>query len=138
VLAETGAHTVVELMAHVWSPLLETTIRRAGARRVVFLHDWRAHPGDATALVTGWLAASARRGDRIVALSHHVATDIAAACPEQAAKVLVLFHPDFDYGVTAPAPAGAPLRVVFLGRLAAYKGLDVFVSAAEQARARGA
>lgn len=136
VIQEAGADTVVELMPHLWSPFLEAPIRRAGARRVALLHDWRAHPGDATALATSWLAASALRADRVVTLSRHVAGLVTKARPDVADKVLVLFHPDFTYSA-ADAPLGR-LRVLFLGRLAAYKGLGVFVDAVEQARANAA
>lgn len=135
VINESGADTVVELMPHVWSPLLEAPIRQAGARRIAVLHDWQAHPGDATSLATRWLAASALRADRVVTLSRHVADVIATARVAAAGKLLPLFHPDFGY-VAADAPQG-PLRVLFLGRLVAYKGLGVFVDAVEQARANG-
>lgn len=135
-IKDSETDTVVELMPHLWSPFLEAPIRQAGARRIAVLHDWQAHPGDATALATRWLAASTLRADRVVTLSRHVADVIATARPAAAGKLLPLFHPDFGY-VAADAPQG-PLRVLFLGRLAAYKGLGVFVDAVEQARANGA
>jgi glycosyltransferase involved in cell wall biosynthesis len=137
VLVQENARTVVELMGHVWSPFFEGAIKAAGVRRVTLLHDWRAHPGDASALATRWLAGSALRADRIVTLSHFVGSQVLRASPSSATRLVELFHPDFDYGVSAGLREEGPLRIAFLGRLASYKGLDVLVDAVERARAQG-
>lgn len=130
---------VVELMPHLWSPFFEDLPARAGARRAAVLHDWRAHPGDGSGLATRWLAASALRADRVFTLSRAVAEQVIASRPDAAGRVAALFHPDFRFSpAAAPARAAGPLRVLFMGRLMAYKGLDLFVAGAEQAKARGA
>jgi glycosyltransferase involved in cell wall biosynthesis len=128
---------VVELMPHVWSPFLEDVPRRLGVRRASIVHDARAHPGDPSAIATSWLLRSAMRADRIVTLSTYVANEIVKRRPDLEAKVTALFHPDFDYP-SAPAPTESHLRVLFLGRLLAYKGLDLCVEAVEKAVAGGA
>ncbi|MBY0564701.1 MAG: glycosyltransferase family 4 protein [Hyphomonadaceae bacterium] len=132
------ADIVVELMPHVWSPLLDDLPARVGARRAAIIHDWRGHPGDITALATPWLNRSALRADRIVTLSQAVAGQIAADRRDLADRIVALFHPDFPRAI-APRAAGVegPMRVLFIGRLHAYKGLDLFVEAAERAAKRG-
>ena len=128
---------VVELMPHVWSPFVEDVPRRLGVRRVSIVHDFRAHPGDATGIATSWLVRSALRAHRIITLSNYVANEITKRRPEIKAKITALFRPDFAYPPNAVSSQG-PLRVLFMGRLLAYKGLDLCVEAIEKATARGA
>lgn len=128
---------VVELMPHIWSPFMEGVMRRAGVPRIAILHDWRAHPGDGSGVANSWLRRSALRANRIVTLSRYVATEIGKSAPEAAAlRVTPLFHPDLAYR-SSPLPAAGPLRVLFLGRLLAYKGLDLCVGAVARAQAGG-
>jgi len=129
---------VIELMTHVWSPFLEAEFRRARVRRIAVVHDASPHPGDPFGLATGWLLASALRADRIVALSNHVAGQILAKNASVRQQLGVLFHPVFNYAQRKqPRAPGAPLRVLFLGRILPYKGLDLLVAALEELRARG-
>ena len=136
IIEERKAHWVVELMPHVWSPFLAHAVRKAGARRAVLLHDWRGHPGDVSALATSYLRRSALQADRLLTLSHAVTRDVVRARPTANTKTATLFHPDFETKPTPLAPSG-PLRAVFIGRLLAYKGLDLFVEGAERAVSRG-
>lgn len=125
---------VIETMAHVWSPALESVLKKRGVPRATIIHDARAHPGDPTALVTDWLVASSLRADRIVTLSRHVAEQLASRRPD----VTSLWHPDMPLGPASQMLPQTPLRVLTFGRLHAYKGLDLLVEGAELARASGA
>jgi glycosyltransferase involved in cell wall biosynthesis len=127
---------VIELMPHVWSPLLEGLFREERVRRVAILHDAAAHPGDVTGFVTGWLKASALRGDRIITLSRFVADCLIKESPTVGSRIQPLFHPDLKYARGAVGAEG-PLRVLFLGRVLPYKGLDLLVEAIESLRAGG-
>lgn len=136
-IAEFQPDAVIELMPHVWSPLLEDVFRKAGVPRVALVHDAAGHPGDGYGVVNDWLLTSALRADRVVALSQFVADEIVARTP--AGRVSVLLHPDFTYTPsTQRKRTDAPLRVLFLGRLLAYKGLDLAIEAIELACAAGA
>jgi len=134
-----GTRSFVSLMSHVWSPLTVPVIRRAGIRHVVVVHDAEAHPGDYPNIVNKWLLREARAADRVVALSHATAQQLVSAGRISREKITVLFLPDLDYGQAAPTRLQStdPLRVLFMGRILAYKGLGLFVGALELLREKG-
>lgn len=122
----------VSLMPHVWSPLVAPVIRAAGVRHVAIVHDVDPHPGDQPALLNWWLLKEAAAADRIITLTDWVARRLVdKGVPRE--KISVLFHPDLDYGCDPVRRHNydGPLRVLFLGRILAYKGLDLFVDATE-------
>jgi len=129
----------VSLMSHVWSPLLVPLIRRAGAKYVVVVHDAAPHPGDRRGMVTRWILREAAMADHVITLSRFVANGLVRDHGFSESRISVLFHPDLDYrasrGITRDPDR--PLRVLFTGRLLAYKGIDLLVEAAEVLRRRG-
>jgi glycosyltransferase involved in cell wall biosynthesis len=134
-----GTRAFVSLMSHVWSPLMVPVIRRAGIRHVVVVHDVDAHPGDYPSFVNTWLLREARAADRVVALSRAVAQQLVSATKIPEEKIRVLFLPDIAYGRAASirSQASDVLRVLFMGRILAYKGLELFVGAIELLRQKG-
>ena len=97
--------------------------------------------GDRTALVTPWLLREARLADRVITLSKTVADDLVAERGVKRESIATLFHPDFHLQAQAKPrerQAGEPLRLLFLGRIMTYKGLDMLVEAVAHARAQGA
>lgn len=133
-------HAAIELIPHVWSPVLMPALRRFGARYATIVHDANAHPGDWTARVKPILDMPIRSADRVLTLSDAVARGLLDQNRVAPDKLRVLFHPDFNYGVapsrTRPGP-GEPFRLLFLGRIMPYKGLPLFVEAVERLRVRG-
>jgi glycosyltransferase involved in cell wall biosynthesis len=131
---------VVELMPHVWSPLLAPAIRQAGARYVTVMHDGVAHPGDKTSWVKGWTDRALLHADLVFTLSEFTAGQLVAAGKIANDKVASLFHPDLTYGAPMRPRLrvpGQPFRMLFLGRIMPYKGLDVFLDAALLLRSEG-
>lgn len=131
---------VVTVMPHVWTPLLARDIRRLAIPYVTIIHDATAHPGDPTAIVTRWLRSEARDADLVVTLSRSVAARLSQLERVPPARLLALFHPDMDYdGVRFPRQRieGAPLRLLFFGRIHGYKGLSLLIEAIEQLRRSG-
>jgi glycosyltransferase involved in cell wall biosynthesis len=121
----------ISLVSHLWSPLMASVIRRAGVRHVVVVHDADPHPGDRSTLLNGWLLREAAAADHVITLSESVASQLAAARGVPESKISVLFHPDMNYAGRR-LPVGnddGPLRVLFLGRILPYKGLQVFAEA---------
>jgi glycosyltransferase involved in cell wall biosynthesis len=127
------------LMPHVWMPFLGPAIRRAGARNVVVVHDATPHPGESHAVIDRLLRRQARRADRVVTLSRHVAGELVAEGVCSPERVTALFHP----ALYARPPTGrvraprTPFRLLFLGRILPYKGLDRLLEAFWQLRGRG-
>jgi glycosyltransferase involved in cell wall biosynthesis len=129
---------VVDLMPHVWSRALIPVARRAGARTIGVIHDASPHPGDATAMVLSLVNAGARTCDHVITLSEAVAHAAQARWPALAPRLTPLFHPHLAYGAAPPPPApGAPLRLLFMGRILPYKGLGLFLRTCEDLQRRG-
>ena len=138
--AEVGRYeAIIELIPHVWSPLLIPPLRRSGARYATIIHDAAAHPGDWTAKVKPILDLPLRSADRVLTLSQSVADALLAQRRVSPSRLRVLSHPDLTYGARPPRARpepGEPFKLLFLGRIMAYKGLPLFVEAAERLRAQ--
>lgn len=131
---------VVNLMPHVWSPQLAATVKRRGCRFISVIHDAVPHPGDNTAYLTRWLLRDAHAADHVVTLSDAVTGTLRAqgrAAPE---RISTLFHPDLKFasrGAVRTRREGDPLRVLFFGRIMAYKGLELYAEAVAKLRQSG-
>lgn len=139
-LRELRPEAVVNLMPHVFTPLLAGTVRRHGARYVTIVHDAAPHPGDPTARVTRWLVRDARRADCVVTLSSAVADTLIAGGRAAPERILRLYHPDTGGPADASPRArqmDRPFRILFFGRIMAYKGLEILVEAVETLRREG-
>jgi glycosyltransferase involved in cell wall biosynthesis len=145
---------VVALMPHVWLPLVVPPIRKHGFRYLTVIHDAHPHPGDPTSLLNRWSMRDARHADAVVTLSRAVADALAEAGAVPRERLVPLFHPDLQFGVSPSAsgsmaapqsmsarqspPAGtSPFRVLFFGRILAYKGLAALVEAIARLRGEG-
>jgi glycosyltransferase involved in cell wall biosynthesis len=132
--------TVVLLMPHVWGHLLAPLVRRVGARLVTIVHDAIPHPGDLRSLIASWRTGGHHDSDLIIALSAHVEKQLKATGSSAAHRVRRLFLPELRLASpTSPTfPAsGQPFRLLFLGRILPYKGLDMLIDAAELLRREG-
>ncbi len=137
-LKKEGFTAVVVLMSHVWTPLLGRRLAKSPIRYVVIAHDASRHPGDDTGRVHNWLLRDLDHADRIVTLSQAVTDRLTAERAVDPKKIVTLAHPAIAYGAERAERGTGPLRVLFLGRIMAYKGLDLLVAAAEIARQSGA
>jgi glycosyltransferase involved in cell wall biosynthesis len=127
-------------MPHLWSPAVMPAVRAAGARYCTIAHDAQAHPGDRTGWAQPLLDRAVRSADMVFTLSAAVTQRILAADPARVDTIHTLFHPDYHYGARPHRPArapGEPLRLLFLGRILPYKGLPLFIDAAERLRQEG-
>lgn len=139
-LRQDGIQTIIELMPHIWSPLVMPLARRDGIRYVPIIHDVHGHLGDPTGIVNGWLNRVVQSADVVLTLSNAVADRIVATGLAPERKVFPLFHPDLTYGVAPHDPLPTlhrPIRLLFLGRILAYKGLGLFLDTIEQLRSEG-
>jgi glycosyltransferase involved in cell wall biosynthesis len=131
---------VIELMPHVWSPLVMSVVRAAGARYCTVIHDVDGHLGDRTTWVKSIIDRTLRNADLVLTLSSSVAGRLWAADMVPPDRVFTLFHPDLSYGARCeriPPTQGQPLRLLFLGRIMPYKGLPLFLGMVDLLRAEG-
>ena len=135
-LAEDGTRFFVNLMPHVWSPVVTPMLRQAGIRHTVIIHDADPHLGDRTALINRWLLREAKLADRVVTLTKSVAERLVESNVVAEDKISVLFHPNLTYAndSISNGQKPSPLRLLFFGRILPYKGLSNFVSAVEVLR----
>ena len=131
--------TVIDMMPHVWAPFVIPAIRSAGVRYVAVAHDAGAHPGDWRALLKNLEDRALFGADHVIALSEAVTQRLVASGGVPKHRIATLFHPDLGYARPAmrPLQPGAPLRLLFLGRIMRYKGLSLFCDMIEQLRASG-
>ena len=132
--------TVVLLMPHVWGGLLAPAVKKAGARFVTVVHDAIPHPGDLRSLIASLATPRLHESDLVIALSAHVANMLKAKGLVPADRVRQLFLPELRLKAAEPPTfpaAGRLFRVLFLGRILPYKGLDLLIDAVERLRREG-
>ncbi len=119
-------------MLHPWNAGLQALLRPLPA--AVLVHDPRPHPG-----LNGWLQArwedrSLSRAARCLVLSAALQPELQRrGVPPQ--RIRVVSHGPLAYPQGAAQTRGAQ-RLLFFGRIEAYKGLDVLLQALEQLQAR--
>jgi glycosyltransferase involved in cell wall biosynthesis len=131
---------VINLMPHVWTPLLRRAVRRCGISFITVIHDADGHPGDRTGYLTKWLRSEAHLADRVITLSKSVADRLVTLGAVPAERIRVLFHPDLTYGSAVTRrerDCNTSLKLLFFGRILKYKGLRLLIEAIEMLRAEG-
>ncbi|MFV0298911.1 MAG: glycosyltransferase family 4 protein, partial [Hyphomicrobiaceae bacterium] len=125
---------VVTLMPHIWSPLLRGRIKSLTSTYATIVHDATPHPGDPTAHLTRWLVQDARKADVVLTLSQAVTRQLSTNSWLDSSRVQTLFHPDLLSGgkpMVRRLDSGRAFRLLFFGRIMAYKGLDQLLDAAD-------
>jgi glycosyltransferase involved in cell wall biosynthesis len=99
---------------------------------IVIVHDADPHPGDILPAMVKLQRMIVRRADALVTLSAHVAERLREqGLVRPGVPLAVLAHPPRHFGPLPPPPFahGGPVRLLFFGRLLAYKGLDLLADA---------
>lgn len=112
--------------------LMALALRLTGTKFLVMIHDADAHPGDGSALLMWLQRRLARQADGLITLSSHVAERLRQlGLPRPPRPIWVFRHPPrrFDTGPAPPFHHGGKPRLLFFGRLLAYKGLDLLTEA---------
>lgn len=131
-LRRNAISVVICTMAHLWNPVMLPTIRRAGARYILTVHDAVLHPGERQRIYQHWLNYEIRRADGIITLTNHVRNELVLRHGFRADYVVRAPHGPFSAAVpegeTSPRPH-YPRRLLFFGRIIEYKGLDILLGA---------
>jgi glycosyltransferase involved in cell wall biosynthesis len=118
------ADAVVSVMTHLWTPLVAPALARAGLRYVPMVHDAEPHPGDAGALWEWRLGRELDAAQSAIVFSESVAAGLRRRRPGLALHRLAL-GALLPGATPAARGAGAGPHFVNLGRLRAYKGIDL-------------
>jgi glycosyltransferase involved in cell wall biosynthesis len=135
-----GITDVVTLMPHVWSSAVSSAFVVGGAHYHTIIHDAKPHPGDGSGLALPLLLRDTRGADSVFALSEGVAADVLALGLVEQARLKVLFHPvigRFPGAVLNAPKADEPWRLLFLGRIRAYKGLPLLTATISRLKDEG-
>jgi glycosyltransferase involved in cell wall biosynthesis len=131
-------------MQAIWDAATLPVLARRGSRvrSVLVLHDAFFHPGDEYPLRYAVLRRQIAAADALVVLSDHVRRQAIEAYGYPAERIWQMPHGAFAFGDAPVQPArharGArPLRLLFFGRIVAYKGLDHLLRAQRMLRERG-
>jgi glycosyltransferase involved in cell wall biosynthesis len=112
--------------------LMIVALRHRRIPFVVVVHDADSHPGDILPMMIKLQRAIVRRADGLVTLSAHVADRLREqGLVRPRVPLAVIGHPPFHFGPLPPPPFAhdGPVRLLFFGRLLAYKGLDLLAEA---------
>lgn len=132
---------IINLMPHIWSPFVGGVARRGGARYLTVVHDVTAHPGDSTGFLNNLHLQDIRCADELIVLSAHVENRLRVSGLAGEKPVHRLFLPDLslDDACTSARrrdPA-KKIRILALGRMQYYKGLELMGDALCALHARG-
>ncbi|EWY41339.1 lipopolysaccharide biosynthesis protein [Skermanella stibiiresistens SB22] len=117
-------------------------MRKVGARYVVTIHDAALHPGECFMPYQWWLDWEIRRADGYVVLSDHVGSVLRARHHTPADRMTVAPSGPFSQFADTRRAGGKacdarpPRRLLFFGRIIAYKGLDLLLDAYARLKVR--
>ena len=117
----------------IWDLAVFPLLRRSRTPFVLVLHDAVFHPGDSYPMRQKILDWEVGLADALIVLSDHVAKAVheRSGFPED--RIFVVPHGAFTFDDVAVEPRQfphhRPFRLLFFGRIAAYKGLDLLLDA---------
>ena len=127
-----GAKRIVHItMGSRWDMLYLSVAKRAGATILLSVHDATHHPGEESRLVQALADRAIKLSDHVAVLSRHVGETLSKQWPDKPVHLV----PDGLILATREAspprafPKDRPLRLLFLGRIIYYKGLEILLDA---------
>ena len=130
---------VVCTMVSIWDVAVLPVLRRRGLPFVLLVHDASPHPGDDYLFRRMCWRQIIIAADRLLVLSDHVRKELTRLYIIPSARIALISHGAMEFGASGSRrlPRHRPLRLLFLGRILAYKGLDLFLDAYRDLRAQG-
>lgn len=143
-IVENRIDIVNSTMTHLWTRLASSSIATSGPALWCTTHDATLHPGE-DGPFKRWFFAPIPRAHKHIVLTDFVGGRLTDLFGIPSDRIDVLPHGTFEMRLadTDPAPrvdeTGRPprLRLLFLGRILPYKGLDLLIAAAERLQAEG-
>ena len=124
-------HVDVALCAFqsIWDVATLPILSHGPVRSILILHDAFFHPGDEYPFRHLVLRRQIQNTDALIVLSEHVRQQAIEAFDYPADRIWKMQHAAFAFGRNTVHPAihprgSRPLRLLFFGRIIAYKGLD--------------
>lgn len=131
-LRSAGIDVVFCTMDHLWDSFVAGAIHPAGALYLLTVHDATRHPGEDQGLRRWLLERDVAASDGALVLTESVRESLIANHGYPRERTFLSALGNFGYGrCEAPRelPRDRPVRLLFFGRIIAYKGLDLLLSA---------
>jgi glycosyltransferase involved in cell wall biosynthesis len=120
-------------MDHLWGSSMKGAIRESSAVYLLTLHDAVRHPGENQIWRRWLLRRDVDASDSIMVLTRAVSESLRAKYAYPADRVFMSAHGHFGSGSInlqpRSLPTDRPIRLLFFGRILAYKGLDLMLEA---------
>ncbi len=131
---------VVCTMPAIWDAAVFGVIRTMQLPFILVVHDATPHPGDSYPLRHLTMRREMVAADGLIVLSDHVKQQVMARHAISADRIWTLPHGAFEFGVKMQRHLdhSRPTRLLFLGRIVAYKGLDLLLGAYRLLQQQGA
>lgn len=125
----------------IWDLATLPVLRRTARRTILILHDAAFRSGDSYPLRGFALRCQVRQADALIVLTDEVGRDACRRYAFPSDRISTVPHGAFVFG-DRPALArrvdwGRPARLLFLGRIVAYKGLGLLIEAVSRLRQDG-
>jgi glycosyltransferase involved in cell wall biosynthesis len=127
-------------MEHLWNNAVTGVLRGAQIPYLLTVHDAMRHPGEGNAVRDWLLRSDIKAADGVLTLTESVRQAVIAKYSFPAERTWTAPHGHFSYGGTTRVrelPLNRPLRLLFFGRILAYKGLDLLLEAIPLVRGAG-
>lgn len=120
--------------SHPWNVVFIPLIHFFGCRYVLKVHDGAVHPGDDVSSPQRLIDAEILRADGLVAMTEHVKRQIVSRLGIEPSAIAVAPMGPYEMGAAPRRENAAPTRLLFFGRIMAYKGIDTLLDAFEALR----
>jgi glycosyltransferase involved in cell wall biosynthesis len=126
----------------IWDIAALPVLRKASGRCILILHDAAFRSGDRYPLRSMILRRQVAEADALIVLTDQVGRDAHRVYSFPASRIWTVPHGQFVFGTQDATiktlPATRRTRLLFLGRIVAYKGLSLLLEAYSTLRAKGA
>ncbi|MGO4705706.1 glycosyltransferase family 4 protein [Microvirga sp. 2MCAF38] len=138
---ESAADVAICTMQSIWDAASIAILRRRAKRFIFVLHDAKLHPGDWYPFRQLVIQRQVEAADALIVLSDHVGLEAHKIYGFPRDRIWTVPHGSFTYGSDPVTPRHFPqngsVRLLFLGRIVAYKGLGHLLDAYSILRQRG-
>ncbi len=117
---------------HPWNLMWINSAKKRNVPSIVTVHDFNTHSGEKSTIVEFIQRRCIRRADKIIFLSDFAAQQAREAMQIDPGKIIILPHPLLDMGAINNLTFSTKPKFLLLGRVLAYKGLDLFVEALQK------
>ena len=116
---------------HPWNIFFLRWAAEQNITTTLAIHDYKTHTGEASKVIEKLQQSSMAAASRVLFLTHYI-KDLATRELGPSDRYIVYPHPIIDAGVINNLAHSSRPRILFLGRVVAYKGIDLLLEAIKE------